>query len=403
MLHAEGRLSAVAGRVTVPATGFAALVAAAAASLIGFAALRPPDFFDLRVYRFGSLALVHGEALYRLHGPAGLSYTYPPFAALVMLPLALPGLGLADALSLLINVAALGSIVAMCLRVALRDRVARRQVRVLVVLLVAVGLVLDPVQQTLSFGQVNLVLWALLTREVLRLDTGRWRGIGIGIATATKLTPGLFVVYLLLRGRWADARRALVTFAACTVGVFALFPSVSADFWFRAVLDPGRIGGVDYVGNQSLLGALTRLAEPRQASRLVWVTAVVVVLAAWAFAVRRTGPGDDLRGLWLTGVCAALVSPITWTHHLIWVVPFLVDLGVVAAVRRKRGVAVVTALALLAFASHVPWHFAHDRGRHWADGVLGQVVESAYVLLMVLTLAAYAVVRRRTSRSALSA
>jgi hypothetical protein len=102
-----------------------------------------------------------------------------------------------------------------------------RGLRLVLVAAVPLALCTEPVRQTLGFGQVNLWLFALVLLDLVVLGrTGsRWAGAGVGIATAIKLTPGLFIVYLLVTEQWRAARTATVTTAALTGGAFLLAPA----------------------------------------------------------------------------------------------------------------------------------------------------------------------------------
>jgi alpha-1,2-mannosyltransferase len=120
-------------------------------------------------------------------------------------------------------------------------------------------------------------------------------------------------------------------------------------------------------------------------------------------AVRAYRCGDDLVAVTLTGLTACLVSPISWTHHLFWVVPAVVVLVDVAARRplhgtapwrlrvRPRAVAVGAGTAALAvvvvFLLSVPWHYAHGPGHHHSQGPIGLLGESAYGLVMLALVA----------------
>jgi alpha-1,2-mannosyltransferase len=53
-------------------------------------------------------------------------------------------------------------------------------------------------------------------------------------------------------------------------------------------------------------------------------------------AVRAFAQGDELVGVTLTGVAGFLVSPVSWSHHLVWVVPAVVVLLDVAAAPRSH-------------------------------------------------------------------
>ena len=121
-------------------------------------------------------------------------------------------------------------------------------------------------------------------------------------------------------------------------------------------------------------GVVARL-EPQQPSTLAWLLLVVVTLALWVWRSRRAAAvGDEAAGLALTGAVMCLVSPVTWVHHLVWLLPaliLLVDHATVAPAgsRRRRGLlaAVVVGYALLI--SRIVWVWEKDFTG--ADGFLG--------------------------------
>jgi alpha-1,2-mannosyltransferase len=263
---------------------------------------------------------------------------------------------------------------------------------------------LEPVRETMGFGQVNLFLVALILADVVALRRGRpWAGVGIGLAMAVKLTPGLFVVYLLATRRWRAAAVAAGTFAAATVFAALVDGGTSWQFWTHTLWETSRVGRLDYVSNQSLLGVLARLADPAAPNRLLWLPLCLAVLGVLlARAVRAFRAGDELAGVTLTGLATCLLSPITWTHHLFWVVPAVVVLVDVAAGRglhagappwlRARPGAVARAAAgasvvlVAMFAFSVIWPFNHRPGEHYSDGLAGVLGENAYALAVLALL-----------------
>ncbi|KOV64237.1 membrane protein [Streptomyces sp. MMG1121] len=281
------------------------------------------DFFDLRVY-YGTVHtwVHHGGRIYDYKVP-GTTYgfTYPPFAALAMLPLAVLGRNAAIALCLLVNLTAL----AVVLRILAGAGWRRYGWYRWSLCLCALAL-FEPLRDTFSFGQVNLVLLALVLGDCLLLATGRGRlaGAGIGLAAAVKLTPALFIGLLLLAGR----RRAAGIATAVAVAVTALAawadPRASRFYWTEALWDTSRVGRLGYVSNQSLQGVLARLGET---GRPLWATLVLLTLCAWAWRSRRAVKAGDWQAAFaLTGAAACLVSPITWVHHLVWLLPSFVVL-----------------------------------------------------------------------------
>ncbi|WP_406418762.1 glycosyltransferase 87 family protein [Streptomyces sp. NBC_01614] len=296
------------------------LVLVLAAAVTVFTATVPllRDWFDLRVY-YGTVDSWshHGGRLYDYRVP-GTTYgfTYPPFAAVVMLPMALVGLHVAIAVALLLNLAAL----AFSLRV-LAGRSWRRH-GWYGWALVACGLALfEPLRDTFSFGQVNILLLALVLLDCRLLATGRerWVGVGIGLAAAIKLTPAAFIGLLLVARRWRAAAVATAVATAATALAAWVAPDASRFYWTHAMWDTTRVGRLDYVSNQSLQGILARLDV---SSREVWAAVVLVVLGVWVARTRRAVvAGDWTAAFALTGLTACLVSPITWVHHLVWLLP----------------------------------------------------------------------------------
>ncbi|BCB74264.1 membrane protein [Phytohabitans flavus] len=283
-------------------------------------------------------------------------------------PLALLPWHPAIALSLVINTAAGAALLGLII-----DPIAKRQGwhRGLTFGLAACAVaVFEPVRDTFSFGQVNLVLLILVVADTHLLRQTRFHGVGIGIASAIKLTPGIFIIYLLVTGQRRAAAVAGGTAGAATLIAFAIAPDASRTFWTEALWDTNRIGNLAYVSNQSLQGVVARLDPSGTPSKLGWLILVAAVIALWVYRVRRV---DPYTGAALTGVVQCLVSPITWVHHLVWVLPALVLL----ADSKRRGYA---AAAYVVLCSSVVWL--------WWDGrAPGEFIgANAYVWICVALL-----------------
>ncbi|MEV3971499.1 glycosyltransferase 87 family protein [Streptomyces sp. NPDC050698] len=276
------------------------------------------DWFDLRVYH-GSIDswVHHGGRLYDYRVPGtAYGFTYPPFAAVAMLPMALLSLRTAIAAALLLNLAALAVILRL-----LAGPHWRRHGWFGWSLLACLLALFEPLRDTLGFGQVNLLLLALVLADATLLASGRGRlaGVGIGLAAAIKLTPALFIGLLLVAGRWRAAAVATTVALGATALAAGVDPGASRFYWTEALWDTDRVGRLGYVSNQSVQGILARLGEP---DRAVWAVAVLLVLGVWAVRTRRAaGAGDWMAAFALTGLAACLVSPITWVHHLVWLLP----------------------------------------------------------------------------------
>jgi alpha-1,2-mannosyltransferase len=301
------------------------------------------EFFDLGVYR-GAVRhwLVDGGDLYEFrYLDTDYGFTYPPFAALVMSPLAAMSWPVAVAAGLAVNTMA----VALLLRWFLTPVVPGR-------LAFAVGflavLVFEPARDTFSFGQINLVLLVLVCADLRRLQTGRRAGVAIGLAAALKLTPAVFIGYLILSRQYRAAATAAGTAAGVTLLTALIAPEESRTFWTSALWDTSRVGREEYVSNQSLRGVVARLEAPST----WWLVLVVLVVAGWCWWVRTRRP-DHLAGIAMTGLVACLISPITWVHHLVWLLPALFLL---AGRRRWR----TLAAAGLVLSSSLVWLWWDD-------------------------------------------
>lgn len=317
---------------------------------------------DLDVYRWGGEQARAGRTLYDARYENFLPFTYPPIAAVVFMPLSTLDF---SHLKMLLTAGNLAALVTSC-AVAWRATGRRALVEVAggACLVGAVAVWLEPVQQTLKFGQINVLLMVLVLVDLCLPDHVRVKGVGTGIATGIKLTPGIFVVHLLLTRRVRPALVALATFAVTVLAGIVVLPDDARRYWVDHLFaDSSRVGSVGYVGNQSLHGTLARLAGSVGAVDPWWMVLALVagVLGLWA-AAHAHESGDVLGGVLLCALTGLLVSPISWTHHWVWVAPAIVwaiDRGARATGRVRTAWAAAVALAMALFAA---WFFRLDPG-----------------------------------------
>jgi alpha-1,2-mannosyltransferase len=199
----------------------------------------------------------------------------------------------------------------------------------------------EPVSQTLAFGQLGIVLVALVVLDlvpgprVLGAHRRLPEGVLTALAAAVKLTPAIFVVYLLAVRRWRAAGVAVATGLVVTLGTWAIVPGPSSTFWGRLARgDTGLGQSLIYYTNQSVMADVVRIGGLGSgvAAAGLGVSAAVAALGVWA------GAGWHRRGelglaVVLVGVASLLASPVSWLHHFVWVVPMAVCL-----VERQRRV-----------------------------------------------------------------
>jgi len=274
------------------------------------------EFPDLHVYRYAGEAVLDQLPVYDADDPVtGYPFTYPPFAAVVMVPLAvLPG-WLAAGLWTGASVGCLAGSV-----VVVRRALGRPTPGWLVVLVSGGALALEPVWQNLSFGQINLILMLAVLVDLVRPER-RMSGVLVGIAAGLKLTPLVFVVLLLLVGQRGAAKRATYTFIGTIAVGFAALPGSAATYWTDGLLDAGRVGPPALAHNQSVSGTLTRLLDEQPPTWLWLAVAGPIALALVLVAASWWRRGDRVLGTCLGALAMLLASPVAWSHHWVWAVP----------------------------------------------------------------------------------
>jgi alpha-1,2-mannosyltransferase len=280
-----------------------------------------PIMVDLEVYRHAGSVLLAGGNFYDLPGP--LQFLYPPFAAVLAVPLAL----------LPTTVVQLGWTAAGALAlVAILHRFGLQSWLLSVASAIAVYVV-EPIVQTLAFGQLGIFLVALIVLDLVpgpRVFSRRLlpEGVLTAIATAIKLTPAIFVVYLLVVRKYRAFWVAVITGIAVTLFSAAVVPAASYEFWTRlAHGDTGLGHSIIYYTNQSVMADIVRIFGLGKAPAIAGLvlSAVVAVAGVWA-AMLWHRLGDVRLAVNLCGVAGLLASPVSWLHHFVWVVPLAMSL-----------------------------------------------------------------------------
>lgn len=435
-------------RRDVWAVAGAVLLAAVAVPLFG----RRYGFFDMKIYHGAVEWWINGGELYEFIAPnTTLGFTYPPFAAVTMLPMAAMSATTAGWVNLIASVATLALVLAVLL-VPIADRCGWPRWPAVGVAL-PLALALEPTRETLGFGQVNLLLFGLVVADLLALRwrtgggvfragggvpradygadrggdgaalrgtggallargnsalarlwfSGAWAGAGIGIATAVKLTPGLFILYLLISKQRRAAAVASATAAGASLFAWLVAPRESTAYFTSVLWQTDRVGVADFTPNQSLAGLLARLYDSPEAPTLLWVAFAALCCAlGMSRAVSAHNEGDELTAFTLVGLTSTVISPISWTHHLVFVVPAVLIL-VDAALRRRaasRRLSVGSSLAGLRYAAAAAgvyvvflispiWWVRHrlPEGSHYDSGLWGVLAENSLALAVILLVA----------------
>jgi alpha-1,2-mannosyltransferase len=336
---------------------------------------------DLDVYRLGGTAFAKGAEVYGQLPPTQignpLPFTYPPIAAISFGPMSWVSLAQASIVMTVVSIVALFAAIALTLR--------SHGIGMPTTLVWGGGLALglamlsEPVFSTFNYGQVNLVLMALVLADCLPKRTPWPRGILIGFVAAFKLTPAVFVLYLLLRKDFRAIVVSAISFAAFTAIGFVLAFGDATKYWTEILPDSNRIGRPAYPANQSITGFLARLGVEDLRTPL-WLLASVLVLAVTIVAMRRALKADEpALALCANALAGLLVSPVSWSHHWVWAIPLLLTMVVLA--HRRRSVLLGGWAVLGAVMFHFAPHWRLSSGRYDGLGwpITDQLLASSYV------------------------
>lgn len=363
---------------------------------------------DLWIYMRGGERVTDGVNLYE--GPIfnDLPFTYPPFAGMVFAWVSAIEDTTVTAIWHTTTAACAATVIWLSLRQLNID--VKQPSFVLIIPLLAVFFLLgtEPLHATLFWGQINVVLMLLVCLDFLPVKH-RLPGIGVGLAAGIKLTPAFFGILFLIQRRWWAALGSFLTFLV-TVGLGFLVVPDAKIFWTDAIFNSSRVGDHFNLGAQSLKSVLVRNLGID--SGAVWLVAVVTAIvlvgtAAW-LAVER---GSIPVAVGVTGIGACLVSPFTWYHHWVWIVPLGIAMFVAAnqaaasfsggnAVRWQVagllsvGALVVVCLPFIAanVAADLMWEWNSQRGFSW------MYVPAALVFLVTYILHGFLERRRAKSQ-----
>jgi alpha-1,2-mannosyltransferase len=351
-------------------------------------------FIDLQVYRLGIEAMRDGADMYgqlpKTSIGIGLPFIYPPFAAIALAPFALLPWGTAKILYVVVSIAALAWTLYL---VARRYHPDRKQVALLVTACaVPLAMLLEPVRSTIDFGQVNLLLMVLVATDCLLPKTRYPRGMLIGLAAAIKLTPAAFVLYFLIRKDYKAAATAAGTGAIATIASFAFLPTESTRYWFGGLGNVSGLSGSAFHTNQSIQAVMARLHITGHPFDALWLVLGALLLVLVVAAMRKAADAPAIA-LSLNAVFTLLLSPISWSHHWVWIAPALLAMACHARtlpVSSARGwyatTVVVAAVFVIAPHSFLPDGERRETSWTWDQHIIGDTYVWLAVGLVVLFL-----------------
>ena len=355
---------------------------------------------DIDVYRMGGRA-AFGSHLYLVTLPRdGLRFTYPSFSALLFAPLGLLSITAAQVVWALVNVSALLGLLFFTIRALRPDLTSSTNLQWSLVS-IAPALWLQPVRLTFNFGQINVILVLMILVDLTRepgVERGRIpQGVLVGVASAAKLTPLIFIPFLLLTSRIRAGWTALGAFVGCNLIVAVISPRATWQYWSKYSSELGRIGNAAYTSNQNLRAFLLRVHHGAVPSPVLFTLSMLIAVGGLALAVTAYRTSSPFLAMLVCAVTGLLVSPVTWSHHLVWVVPVIGWL-LLGADRPRIGWMWASLTAVLFWAAPI-WRIPYGNDLELSESPMHFVLGNSYFLAMVGFLLGIAVMLAARVRS----
>ncbi|MFI5085257.1 MAG: glycosyltransferase 87 family protein [Actinomycetales bacterium] len=313
-------------------------IAAVALSVVLLFVLVHPGNIDFDVYRYGGRTLLDhwgGNVLYAARN--GLPFTYPPFAALLFTVSAVIPLAVGYAAVALCTLAGSAVVGANLARHRLRlgswrECFADGRFRLIAAAATVAIMWLGPWRDTLDFGQINVILMGMVLFDIAAGDTRKGRrwptGLLTGLAAGIKLTPLAMGLLFLVRRDFKAILWLGVGFAGSVGLGFLLLPAESRTFWLDVLPNTSRIGGPGYVDNLSLKGMLLHTGFTQDNVTIPWVLACLVTIVVGAMAIKWASDGKaNLAAVSIAAIVTLLISPVSWSHHWVWMAVALTALA----------------------------------------------------------------------------
>lgn len=323
-------------------------------------------FLDITIY-YG--ALTHWRETGDLYNwalpPEELyGFTYPPFAAIAFQPLLLfPTTAAVSYGAFIVNLI----LEFLVVFVAITKLIASPRLRAaLAIWSVPFLFLIFPAKANLGMGQTNMMLLFLILCDIMLLSRTKYSGILAGIAASIKMTPAVLIIFFIARKEWRITARFVGTGIASIIISFLVAPKVSFEYFTQKIFESDRVGSIASPISFSLDSIYHRLFESETTAKVLYIFSVLLVLVAVYFAVRIwSAAHNNLAAVSAVGFAMLLISPISWNHHWVWIIPALIVCLAQVINAGNRQFLFLAILALLIFTMRSDWWFTNAP---WADG-----------------------------------
>ncbi|MDY6050061.1 MAG: glycosyltransferase 87 family protein [Corynebacterium sp.] len=377
---------------------------------------------DMLIYLDGVRTFLDGGELYSQPMHAGddlaLPFIYPPFGALVMVPFVWIGNWFGNDVAGNAMILLSAGLLLVCLyytaRALLTEIPLEEQTEIVRAWLIAalvwpLVLLIEPVWLNASFAQINILLMCMVILDIVPRRRYLPQGWLIGLAAAIKISPLAMLLYFLMRRNITAIISAGVAGLLATGVAAAVRWEATREFFTVTLLGLGTKSQVGvntaYQSNSSYKGMIMRWFSSEDAlnahfaiSGTVWILLTMATMVCCALLMRALiNRGWDTEAWLVNALLMLLISPISWSHHWVWLALALPIFAWRAYDQHDRIVLAITGIwALLVLTTPPKWWFG-DSIDVWALPWWQKFLVSDFVWLAVALLAAlgYLVVRTR--------
>ena len=296
-----------------------------------------------------------------IYVPFGVeAFTYPPGAILMFWPLVWLPTSSIPFLWTWLSILCLAGSLAICLN-RLAPRPWTTNFGIGCGFAIASIMVMPVEIECLLWGQTATILLLFVVLDTFAVK-GRGRGIFVGLATAFKIYPVVFIVVWIWRRQYREAITALITASLATALAWILWPASFSTFVRVLIIghkEFGRFanGGAASYASSSITSFFMR--APFHIGLLNWAwdgLISILVIALGLCAAQRLWKMDcEISSMVCILYASVLGSPVAWDHYFAFA-PLLVL--VIREVGLHSWLGRASFLALVNFC--VPWLFFHN-------------------------------------------
>jgi alpha-1,2-mannosyltransferase len=222
----------------------------------------------------------------------------------------------------------------------------------------SVFFLLFPTRFTLGMGQSNLIALLFVCGSIYEWKQGKKTlcSILFGISMCFKPHFLLVLPFLLLAGEWVFVMKSLaVVVGAGIVSVFFFGWGKYIRYYQDMVLTLLPYSGRGIYYNQGFAGFFARIFPQNQAS-IATACASLVLYISGAIAVVRNRM--NLPTVLALGLCVmVLVEPLSWQHHIIFLIPAIIFLRTAILSSKTAVILLVCSLFLIGYNIRQPDYF----------------------------------------------